>query len=124
MLLKDIVEFKVFYSHLINKLIIYDIANSNMEINRNKEQISEKELPIETVLVLQGGGSLGAYECGVYKTLVKHNIKFDIVSGTSIGALNAAIIAAHSYDTVKNSVKELEHFWLELAEILIPLPEQ
>ena len=67
------------------------------EINRNKEQISEKELPIETVLVLQGGGSLGAYECGVYKTLVKHNIKFDIVSGTSIGALNAAIIAAHSY---------------------------
>jgi NTE family protein len=95
-----------------------------MEISKNKEQISEKELPIETVLVLQGGGSLGAYECGVYKTLVKHNIKFDVVSGTSIGALNAAIIAAHSYDTVKNSVKELEHFWLELAETLIPLPEQ
>jgi NTE family protein len=95
-----------------------------MEISKNKEQISEKELPIETVLVLQGGGSLGAYECGVYKTLVKQNIKFDIVSGTSIGALNAAIIAAHSYDTVKNSVKELEHFWLELAETLIPLPEQ
>ena len=39
----------------------------------------------ENVLVLQGGGSLGAYDCGVYKTLTKHNIKFDIVSGTSIG---------------------------------------
>ena len=62
-----------------------------MEINRNNDQISQEELPVETVLVLQGGGSLGAYECGVYKTLVKHNIKFDIVSGTSIGALNAAI---------------------------------
>jgi NTE family protein len=91
-----------------------------MEINREKQ----KELSVETVLVLQGGGSLGAYECGVYKTLVKHNIKFDIVSGTSIGALNAAIIAAHSYDSAKNSVQQLENFWLELAETLIPLPQQ
>ena len=63
-----------------------------MEIDRNEEK--QEELPVETVLVLQGGGSLGAYECGVYKTLAKHNIKFDIVAGTSIGALNAAIIAA------------------------------
>ncbi|HET7285116.1 MAG TPA: patatin-like phospholipase family protein [Nitrososphaeraceae archaeon] len=91
-----------------------------MEINREKQN----ELSVETVLVLQGGGSLGAYECGVYKTLTKHNIKFDIVSGTSIGALNAAIIAAHSYDSAKNSVQQLENFWLELAETLIPLPQQ
>ena len=74
-----------------------------MEINRNIEENSEKELGVETVLVLQGGGSLGAYECGVYKTLAKHNIQFDIVSGTSIGALNAAIIASYGYDSVKNS---------------------
>lgn len=59
-----------------------------MEINLNKQQEEEKqkESPVETVLVLQGGGSLGAYECGVYKTLAKHKIKFDIISGTSIGA--------------------------------------
>src|SRR5438093_5161633 len=91
-----------------------------MEINRNKQGEKVKELPIETVLVLQGGGSLGAYECGVYKTLAKYNIKFDIVSGTSIGALNAAIIAAaHHYHSVKNYTQELENFWLELAETLI-----
>jgi predicted acylesterase/phospholipase RssA len=53
-----------------------------MGIDRSKEEKLE-ELPTETVLVLQGGGSLGSYECGVYKTLVKHKIKFDIVSGTS-----------------------------------------
>lgn len=47
----------------------------------------------ETVLVMQGGGSLGAYECDVYKGLEKRGIKFDIVSGTSIGAINAGIIA-------------------------------
>ena len=69
---------------------------SNMEIDRNKQEGEERkeELPVEIVLVLQGGGSLGAYECGVFKTLAKHNIKFDIIAGTSIGALNAAIIAA------------------------------
>ena len=70
---------------------------SNMEIDRNKQEEGEErkeELPTETVLVLQGGGSLGAYECGVYKTLAKHNIKFDIIAGTSIGALNAAIIGS------------------------------
>lgn len=49
-----------------------------MEIDRSKEE-KQEELPTETVLVLQGGGSLGAYECGVYKTLVEHKVKFDIV---------------------------------------------
>ena len=48
----------------------------------------------ETVLVLQGGGSLGAYECGVYKTLAKHDIKFDILAGSSIGAINSSIICS------------------------------
>jgi predicted acylesterase/phospholipase RssA len=51
------------------------------------------KLQFETVLVMQGGGSLGAYECGVYKTLARHGIKFDIVAGTSIGAINAGILA-------------------------------
>lgn len=67
---------------------------------------------IETVLVLQGGGSLGAYECGVYKTLAKHNIKFDVIVGTSIGAVNASIIAGSRDDPAK----ALEEFWLELSE--------
>ena len=45
---------------------------------------------IENVLILQGGGSLGAFGCGVYKALMKNNIKIDIIAGTSIGGLNAA----------------------------------
>lgn len=60
----------------------------------------------------------------MYKTLAKHKIKFDIVSGTSIGALNAAIIASHNYESRKSSAKELGHFWLELAETLVPLQQQ
>ena len=45
---------------------------------------------IEHVLILQGGGSLGAFGCGVFKALANNNIKIDIVAGTPIGA---AIIA-------------------------------
>jgi predicted acylesterase/phospholipase RssA len=48
---------------------------------------------IENVLILQGGGSLGAFGCGVFKALASNNIKIDIVAGTSIGGVNAAIIA-------------------------------
>ena len=39
---------------------------------------------IENVLILQGGGSLGAFGCGVYKALVKNNINLDLIAGTSI----------------------------------------
>ncbi len=48
---------------------------------------------LENVLIMQGGGSLGSFACGVFKALVKQNIRIDIVAGTSIGAVNAAIIA-------------------------------
>jgi NTE family protein len=48
---------------------------------------------IENVLILQGGGSLGAFGCGVFKALANNHIKIDIVAGPSIGGINAAIIA-------------------------------
>jgi NTE family protein len=68
---------------------------------------------IENVLILQGGGSLGAFGCGVYKALINNNIKIDIAAGTSIGGLNAAIIAGSKED---HPERELEQYWLELAE--------
>ena len=60
---------------------------------------------------------MGAYECGVYKTLHKHKIKFDIVAGTSIGGINAAIIAGSKNN---EPAKDLEDFWLNLAETVTP----
>lgn len=68
---------------------------------------------IENVLILQGGGSLGAFGCGVYKALVNNNIKLDILSGTSIGGLNATVIAGSKEDRPE---KSLENFWMELAD--------
>ncbi len=78
-----------------------------------------QDFKVETVLILQGGGSLGAYECGVFKVLSEYGIKFDIVAGTSIGAVNAAIITSHKAS--KDPVVELENFWMELSEKIVPM---
>ncbi len=91
------------------------IYNCIIRVVQDKSLTSDKDY--ESVLVLQGGGSLGAYECGVYKALQKHNIHFDIVAGTSIGAINAAVIAASKDD---NPAKNLEEFWHLLAERITP----
>lgn len=48
-------------------------------------------------LVLAGGGAKGAYEIGVYKSLVKNNINIKAIAGASVGALNGAIIAQGDY---------------------------
>ena len=48
-------------------------------------------------LVLSGGGSKGAYQIGAWKALKKLHIKFDIVTGTSVGALNGALVTQKSY---------------------------
>ena len=69
---------------------------------------------IENVLILQGGGSLGAFGCGVFKALANNNIKIDIIAGTSIGGVNASIIAGSKEED--HPEKALEQYWLELAE--------
>jgi NTE family protein len=69
---------------------------------------------VEKVLILQGGGSLGAFGCGVFKALANSNIKIDIIAGTSIGGLNASIIAGSKAED--HPEKALEQYWLELGE--------
>ncbi len=61
----------------------------------------------ERVLVFQGGGSLGAYEAGAYQGIyellkkldnrnsIYNKSTFDIIAGSSIGAINAAILTSH-----------------------------
>src|ERR671911_1231593 len=73
---------------------------------------------IENVLILQGGGSLGAFGCGVFKAIAESRVRIDILAGTSIEGINAAIIAG-SKD--KRPEFALEQFWLELAENSIDL---
>jgi len=67
----------------------------------------------QQVLVLQGGGALGAYQVGVYEALHEAGIEPDWVVGTSIGAINAAIIAgnapAERMDKLRAFWKRVEH---------------
>ena len=49
----------------------------------------------QVVLVFQGGGALGAYQAGVYQALHEAKIEPDWIIGTSIGAINASLIAGN-----------------------------
>ncbi len=55
---------------------------------------------IKRALVLGGGGARGSYEVGVWKALRELDMDVDIVTGTSVGALNGAVIAQGDMDTV------------------------
>lgn len=59
-------------------------------------------------LLLQGGGSLGAYQGGVYQALAEAELHPDWVAGISIGAINAAIIAGNAPE---QRVERLHAFW-------------
>ncbi|MCY1501385.1 3-phenylpropionate/cinnamic acid dioxygenase ferredoxin--NAD(+) reductase component [compost metagenome] len=74
-------------------------------------QFSLDSIPSQTVLILQGGGALGAFECGVVKALDEVAIHPDVIAGVSIGAFNGAIIAGNP----GNAAAALEGFWSELA---------
>ncbi|HCU2761211.1 TPA: patatin-like phospholipase family protein [Clostridioides difficile] len=56
-------------------------------------------------LVLEGGGTKGAYQIGAYKALRELGIEFQGVTGTSIGALNGAYI-------IQNDIEVMEDIWL------------
>lgn len=85
----------------------------------NTNTREDKNNRIENVLVLQGGGSLGAFGCGVSKVIAYNNIKLDIIAGTSIGGVNAAILAGSRDET--HPEQALEQFWLELSESFVDL---
>lgn len=76
-----------------------------MSSNRKPRGASKNE---ETVLVLQGGGALGAYQAGVYEELMRTGHAPDWIAGISIGAINAAIIAGNPPE---RRVERLRAFW-------------
>ena len=66
------------------------------------------DAPNQIVLVFQGGGALGAYQVGVYQAMHEAGIEPDWIIGTSIGAINAALIAGNAPD---NRLAALDAFW-------------
>lgn len=78
------------------------------DVDSNTPSALDTPLPGEVVLVLQGGGALGAYQVGVYQALQEAGIEPDWVIGTSIGAINGAIIAGNPPE---KRVAALLDFW-------------
>ena len=71
-------------------------------------------------LVLSGGGAKGAYQLGAWKALKKLKIEFDIITGTSIGAVNGLFIVENKYHTLKKLwfKKDIyKYFGKELKEL-------
>lgn len=66
----------------------------------------------QIVVVLQGGGALGAFQAGVYTALHEAGVEPDWLIGTSIGAINAALIAGN---TSANRIPALQEFWQRMS---------
>ena len=76
--------------------------------------------PYNMVLVLQGGGALGAYQAGVYEELSTSDYRPDWIAGVSIGAINAALIAGNRPEL---RVPRLREFWTRVSGgMLLPPP--
>ena len=69
--------------------------------------------PGQIVLVLQGGGALGSYQAGVYQALHEAGIEPDWIIGTSIGAINASVIAGNEPE---NRLPRLKQFWKKMEQ--------
>ncbi len=67
---------------------------------------------LRIVLVLQGGGALGAYQAGVYQALHEHALVPDWIVGTSIGAINAALIAGNRPE---HRLERVRQFWRKVS---------
>jgi NTE family protein len=79
-----------------------------------------KLLPGEKmVLVLQGGGALGAYQAGAYEALAEAGLAPDDIAGISIGAINGAIIAGNPPE---KRVARLREFWEGISEGIATSP--
>ena len=64
--------------------------------------------PPQIALVLQGGGALGAYQGGVYQALSEQGLEPDWIVGTSVGAINGAVLAGNA---AGERVERLKEFW-------------
>ncbi|WP_407113881.1 patatin-like phospholipase family protein [Bradyrhizobium sp. LMG 9283] len=84
-----------------------------MDGMQDNTQGNSKDLPGQVVLVLQGGGALGSYQAGVYQALHEAGIEPDWIIGTSIGAINASLIAGNE---PRQRLARLKEFWKRMEQ--------
>jgi NTE family protein len=87
----------------------------NAEAGQEREAAGKQEPVKKVAFVLSGGANRGALEVGVLLALLEHDIRPQILVGTSIGAINAALFAI---DPTLEGARQLEKMWHEAAEKL------
>lgn len=105
-------------TRLVEGLIRYRVNVRAIKSRLSDPAFGLDHIPTQTALVLQGGGALGAFECGVVKALEEAQIFPDVVAGVSIGAFNGAIIASNP----RHAAPALEAFWADLGIATMELP--
>jgi predicted acylesterase/phospholipase RssA len=81
-------------------------------------------LPGQVVLVLQGGGALGSYQAGVYEALHEAGVEPDWIIGTSIGAINASLIAGNEpHERGFAAVRELASYGCQTHVVRLLAPQ-
>jgi NTE family protein len=96
------------------------MANNKNNKHPGSVSVPSKPLPPdqECILVLQGGGALGAYQAGVFESLFENHSRPTWVAGISIGAINAALIAGNP---VAQRIERLREFWsLVSSSVVLP----
>jgi NTE family protein len=83
------------------------------------KKTSANQAPDACVLVLQGGGALGAYQAGAFEALAAGGRQPDWLAGISIGAINAALIAGNPPE---RRMQRLREFWRRVTAS-VPSPE-
>ncbi|ACL70985.1 patatin-like phospholipase family protein [Halothermothrix orenii] len=90
-----------------------------MKVRYDTESIGEQK--IDTALVLSGGGAKGAYQVGVIEELLRRGIRIDLVTGSSIGAFNGALLAEflqYGQYRSEDPVERIKEVWLNLEKVL------
>lgn len=96
--------------------IVDTLIRNGVDVGAAQAQLADPATSLDalarqTVLILQGGGALGAFECGVLHAMNEAKIVPDVVGGVSIGAINGAIIASNPND----SNAALDAFWNDIS---------
>jgi NTE family protein len=105
---------------------VSDIVTDNLTLAQKDNAMQPSKNLKHRALILSGGGALGAYQVGVLKTLLKRltqednekgdndRLLFDIVAGTSIGAMNGAVLVSQYLQTRnwQDAIDQLEQFWI------------
>jgi NTE family protein len=107
-----------------------DIVSDNLPLAQKDNVIQQSKNLKQRALILSGGGALGAYQVGVLKILFErltqednekdenNRLLFDIVAGTSIGAMNGAVLVSQYLETRdwQKAIEQLKQFWTNEQE--------